>query len=238
MRVAFGSLARSPGATTALLAAAAVWPTADVTVVEADADGGVLAARFGLSLHPEAPTLMSLLAATRHDATAGVVALHAQRLPGGLPVVCAPSIPEVATPAAAQLADRFEGLTASGTGDVLVDVGRVRPSSAAWRLASSCEALVVVVRPVVEELEPLLGRLESLSAGRRLVIAVRGAGPYGTADVAEAVVGRADVCSLPEDGRGMLVMYGHRAGRLDRTAIVRSARRLVEAVALPGQRVA
>ena len=67
MRVAFGSLARSPGATTALLAAAAVWPTSDVTVVEADADGGVLAARFGLSLHPDAPTLMSLLAATRHD---------------------------------------------------------------------------------------------------------------------------------------------------------------------------
>jgi hypothetical protein len=236
--VAFGSLARSPGATTALLAAAAVWPTADVTVVEADADGGVLAARFGLSLHPEAPTLMSLLAATRHDTTAGVVAEHAQRLPGGLPVVCAPSIPEAASPAAAQLADRFEALTSLATCDVLLDVGRVRPSSAAWRLASSCEALVVVVRPVVEELEPLLGRLESLSVGRRLAVAVRGAGPYGTADVAEAVVGRAEVCSLPEDGRGVAVMYGHRAGKLDRTAIVRSARRLAEAVVRSGERVA
>jgi hypothetical protein len=235
--VAFGSLGRSPGATTALLAAAGVWPTSDVTVVEADADGGVLAARFGLSLHPEAPTLMSLLAATRHDATAGVVALHAQRLPGGLPVVCAPSIPEVATPAAAQLADRFEALSSPATGDVLVDVGRVRPSSPAWRLASSCDALVLVVRPVVEELEPLLGRLDNLSVGRRLVVAVRGAGPYGAADVAEAVVGRAGVCSLPEDGRGVAVLYGHRAGRLDRTAIVRSARRLVHAAVGVGERV-
>ena len=114
----------------------------------------------------------------------------------------------------------------------------VRGRLAAWRLASSCDALVVVVRPVVEELEPLLGRLASLSAGRRLVIAVRGAGPYGTADVAEAVVGRADACSLPEDGRGVEVMYGHRAGRLDRTAIVRSARRLAEAVVRLGERVA
>jgi hypothetical protein len=235
--VAFGSLARAPGATTALLGAAAVWPTSDVTVVEADADGGVLAARFGLSLHPEAPTLMSLLAATRHDATAGVVPLHAQRLPGGLPVVCGPSIAEAATPAAAQLADRFEALTSSSTGDVLVDVGRVRPSSAAWRLASSCEVLVVVVRPVVEELEPLLGRLDSLSAGRPVVVAVRGSGPYGAADVAEAVVGRAGVCSLPEDGRGVAVLYGHRAGRLDRTVIVRSARRLVHAVVGVGERV-
>jgi hypothetical protein len=235
--VAFGSLARSPGATTTLLAAAAVWPTPDLTVVEADADGGVLAARFGLSLHPEAPTLMSLLAATRHDATVGEAALHAQRLPGGLPVVCGPSTPDVATLAAGQLAERFEALTSPATGDVMVDVGRVRPSSPAWRLASSCEALVVVVRPVVEELEPLLGRLDNLSVGTRVVVAVRGAGPYGAADVAEAVIGRADVCSLPEDGRGVAVLYGHRAGRLDRTAIVRCGRRLVDAVVRVGERV-
>jgi hypothetical protein len=236
--VAFGSQARSPGATTALLAAAAVWPTSDATVVEADADGGVLAARFGLSLHPEAPTLMSLLAATRHDATGGMFETHAQRLPGGLAVVCAPSIPEVATPAVAQLADRFEPLSSSPAGDVLVDVGRLRPSSAAWRLASGCDALVVVVRPVVEELEPLLGRLDSLSGVGHLVVAVRGIGPYGTADVAEAVSRRAVVCALPEDGRGVAVMYGHRAGRLDRTAIVWSARRLVDALASAGERVA
>jgi hypothetical protein len=70
------------------------------------------------------------------------------------------------------------------------------------------------------------------------VVVVRGAGPYGTADVADAVVGRADVCSLAEDGRGVAAMYGHRAGRLDRTAIVRSARRFVEAVVRLGERVA
>jgi hypothetical protein len=91
---------------------------------------------------------------------------------------------------------------------------------------------------VVEELEPLLGRLDALSGVGRLVVAVRGAGPYRTADVAGAVVDRAEVCSLPEDERGVAVMYGHRAGHLDRTAIVRSGRRLVEAVAHPGERVA
>jgi hypothetical protein len=188
-------------------------------------------------LHPEAPTLMSLLAATRHDATAGMFVAHAQRLPGGVAVVCAPSISEAATPAVAQLADRFEALASPPAGDLLVDVGRLSPSSAAWHLASACDALVVVVRPVVEELEPLLGRLDTLSGAGQIVLAVRGTGPYGTADVAEAVNGRAGVCSLPEDGRGVAIMYGHRVGRLDRTAIVRSARRLVEAVARPGERV-
>jgi hypothetical protein len=237
VRVAFGSLARSPGATTTLLAAAAVWPTAEMVVVEADSDGGVLAARFGLSLHPEAPTLMSLLAATRHDPAAGVLDARAQRLPGGLPVVCAPSIAEIAALAVAQLADRFGVLTSSPAGDVLVDVGRLRPSSAAWRLASSCDVLVVVMRPVVEELEPLLGRLDSLTGLRPVLVALRGTGPYGAAEVIDAVGARAGVCSLPEDGRGVAVMYGHRAGRLDRTALVRSARRLVDAVARPGERV-
>ena len=86
MRVAFGSLARAPGATTTLLAAAAVWPGLELVVVEADADGGVLAARFGLSLHPEAPTVMSLLAATRHDVTPDALTGHAQR-----PIVNGPS---------------------------------------------------------------------------------------------------------------------------------------------------
>ena len=100
VKVAFGSLARAPGATTTLLAAAAVWPGPELVVVEADADGGVLAARFGLSLHPEAPTLMSLLAATRHDVTPDALTGHAQRLPGGIPVVCGPSTAEVAAAAA------------------------------------------------------------------------------------------------------------------------------------------
>jgi hypothetical protein len=221
--VAFGSLARAPGATTTLLAAAAVWPGLELVVVEADADGGVLAARFGLSLHAEAPTLMSLLAATRHDVTPDALTGHALRLPGGIPVVCGPSTAEVAA-AAAQLADRLDALTAEA--DVLVDIGRLRPSSPAWRLAGACDVRVVVVRPVLEELEPLLGRLDALAALGPLVIAVRGAGPYGPADVTDAVGGRAEVGPVAEDGRGVAVMYGRRSGRLDRTMLVRSARSL------------
>ena len=172
MRVAFGSLARAPGATTTLLAAAAVWPRPEL-VVEADADGGVLAARFGLSLHSEAPTLMSLLAATRHDVTPDALTGHAQGLPGGVPVVCGPSTADVAAAAAGQLANRLDALTADTEADVLVDVGRLRPSSPAWRLAGPCDVRVVAVRPVLEELEPLLGRLDALVALGPLVITVR-----------------------------------------------------------------
>ena len=113
---------------------------------------------------------------------------------------------------------------------MLVDVGRLRPSSPAWRLAGACDVRVVVVRPVLEELEPLLGRLDALAALGPLVIAVRGAGPYGPADVADAVGGRAEVCPVAEDGRGVAVMYGHRSGRLDRTMVVRSARSLAAIV--------
>jgi hypothetical protein len=228
--VAFGSLARSPGATTLLLATAAVWPTGDVVVVEADADGGVLAARFGLSLHPEAPTLMSLLAATRHDPADGSLVQHRQRLPGGIGVVCGPSNGDVAAGAVEQLAIRWAALRGAADGDVFVDVGRLRPNAAGWRLAAGCDSRVVVVRPCVDELEPLLGRLDGLSSLGPLAVAVRGTGPYTVADVADAVGSDAVVVPVADDARGVAVLYGRRAGRLARSGIVRSGRTVVGAV--------
>ena len=73
---------RSSGATTLALALAGSLERA--VLIEADADGGVLALRYGLAREPG----MATLAASRPGSGGGVLD-HAQALPGGLPVVVA-----------------------------------------------------------------------------------------------------------------------------------------------------
>lgn len=113
----------------------------------------------------------------------------------------------------------------------MVDVGRLRPASPAAELAARADVVVLVARPTVESLACLLPRLPLLaSRARRLVVAVRGDGPYRLVDIATEVCRRAGtpiaVLAMPEDARAVDGLAGRRASRLDRTALMRAASRL------------
>ena len=83
----------SPGATTLALALAISDPEL-VTLVDADPDGGDLAAWLGISA---TPGLVSLAAAVRHSFAGGEFERHVQQVQTGIQLLGSPSSPERAT---------------------------------------------------------------------------------------------------------------------------------------------
>src|SRR5436305_6058470 len=85
--VVVGSVKDAPGVTTLAVGLVAGWPQPGAVLVEADPDGGDLAARFGH--HPD-PGLMSFAAAARSGAGGPSLRGHVQRLRLDIDVVLAP----------------------------------------------------------------------------------------------------------------------------------------------------
>lgn len=198
-----------PGSAGASTLAVALATQVDGLLVEADADGGVLGARYGAWLNERAPSLASLLAALHTQADTAVVEDHLQRLPGGArAVLVAPDV-EGALGPVRRLAEHLGELRQRLAGETLViDIGRVRPDCPSLLLAEQADALVAVVRPDVESLGCLLARLGVLLVQiPRLVVVVRGDGPYALADIRAAVKLRTNVpipvVAVPEDPRGV-----------------------------------
>src|SRR2546430_335213 len=105
MLIALGSLKSSPGSTATATAIAAMWPgsgAGEPVLLEADARGGDMAARFNLT--PE-PGLASLSVAARRSAEPSLLTEHVQGLPGGLKVALAPPTAENAKAAMKMLAE-------------------------------------------------------------------------------------------------------------------------------------
>jgi hypothetical protein len=168
-----------------------VWPADGrcVTVVEADAAGGDLAARFGLAY---TPGLVELAGANRRRTDMGLLTEHAQTLTfakRGVRVVPAP--PGGAQPRVALHALAREGSVLSGDARhlVLVDAGRVDPTGPAWPLVSIVDVVVVVVPARVEGLARLQSALSELrrAAADRLVVVLAPGERYHPQEVAEAV---------------------------------------------------
>ncbi len=224
--VVVGSV-RSCGATTLALALAASLERA--VLVEADADGGLLALRYGLGREPG---LLSL-AASRQVSGDGILD-HAQRLPGGLPVVVAPESPERATHLLRSAGARLGGLLAAIDGfDVVVDAGRLGPSSPALCLVPSASVALVVARPRAEELVAAAERVAAIGPAAGLVLA--GSGCYTPRDV-EAQLGCPVLGTIADDPRAARALAeGGSAQALSRSALLRSVRTLTTAVAsVPG----
>jgi MinD-like ATPase involved in chromosome partitioning or flagellar assembly len=228
--VALASVKASPGVTTSLLALAATWPDQrPVLLVDADPDGGSLAARTGL---PTEPGLTSLAAAARRTLRAGELDRHTQPLPGGgVPALVGPADAEHASRALQLLGGPLAAaLSSDPERDVLVDCGRLRVGSPTAPLAAGADVLVLVARPRLDELQhlrPALSRL--VAAGARLALLLVGEGPYPPAEVAAAL----DVpvlATLPHDPAAADQLAGQRrrAGRLERTGLLRAARAVAE----------
>jgi hypothetical protein len=214
--IAVGSV-RSAGATTLALTLAGCSDGA--VLVEADADGGVLALRYGLSREPG---LLSL-AASRQPSAESVLE-HAQRLPGGLPVVVAPESPQRAGQLLRTAGQRLAALLAGVEGTQLVDVGRISPTSPACTIAAAAAVVLIVVRPRAEELVAAVERVVAL--GDRAGLVLVGSGPYSASDVTTQLGCRV-FGSIAADARAAQAMAeGGGPRKLGRSALVRSVRTL------------
>ena len=233
--VVFGSLKDAPGVTTLVTCVAYQWPRhRRVAVVEADVDGGAMAARFGL--HPENPSLVSFAAVSRHGLSEGEFWSACQRLPGGPPVLVAPG--GASTGTALEQVDFGELDRSLRDTDLLVDAGRLRASGPQQRLYEQADFVVVVVRPRFESLAVLLDRAEALSADRPLLAVVVGEGSYPVREIDAALRqttgDRAWVlASVAGDARGAAALAddGGRERALRRSLLARTIRPVTDLLA-------
>jgi MinD-like ATPase involved in chromosome partitioning or flagellar assembly len=227
----FASQKGAPGVTVTALAVAAAWPTDGrrKVLVEADADGGSLAVRFQLGRQPG---LVSLAAASRHGVAREELWAHAQMLPGGLPVIVAP---ERADRAGAVLSTSARSLAlwlaALPDVDVIVDCGRLGPSSAAMPFAQCADYVFMVARPVAEQIQPATERAVVLLQERIQVAWVLiGDRPYAPAEVA-AATGIPVAAVLPDDPRAAAALWAGSSKKARRSPLVRTASALALAIA-------
>jgi hypothetical protein len=232
--IAFASAKGSPGVTTTVTALAAAWPAERALLVaEADPSGGDLVVRLDLATEPG---LVSLAAAGRRELDADRLLEHTQALaaPGGAAeavrrVLVAPVSAEQATASLTALRGGLGRVLDDVAFDVLVDCGRLDPSSPAFDLAVNGALLVMVARPVVAEVHHLSSRLASAKP-RAVSVLMVGDKPYSVSEVSEAV-GASPLGTLPVDLRAAAVLSeGHpQAARLLRRAsLLRDARALAE----------
>lgn len=229
MLVAFGAARSSPGTTTAVLAIAGCIDGA--IVVEGDPDGGVLVARYGLEREPG---LTSLAAAVRGPG-AGVILLdHSQVLPGDVSAVVGPPAADTAVAlwrsGAQPLVRALVDAAASST--VLVDLGRLTPSSPCGPLVPAVDLTVLVTRPHLEEIHAVGSRLDDLRAtATRLVVLVVGDRPYGADSITQAL-GVEVLGTVADDRRAAEVLAGRSTALTPRSlrtsALARSARQIAD----------
>lgn len=224
----------APGATTTALALACTWPASGRLVVEADPDGGVLAARFGLG---HEPGLVSLAAAARRDLDAGTVGAHTQPLGDhGLAALAAPPVPGQVIGALRALGTGLAAALGSmGDVGVAVDVGRAWPDAPAVRpLVERADGVLVVARPRLEEVGQLRARWQAARAlNRHVGVILIGHSPYAPGEVGAAL----DPVDAPlvvwgvldDDALGADVLNGRRFAPpwgLRKSQLLRSARRV------------
>lgn len=226
--IALGSVKGAPGVTTTLLAMTAVWP-ADRTLVvtELDPDGGVLAARRRLGFEPGLVTAVAALLRG-----AGTVRDHIQPLGDSVGVLVAPSTAEQVRASVEAAGDALWPALAAGDDDVLVDCGRLRPSSPALAVASRADTLLLLLRPRLEDVAQVRDRIPALHRSRlepRLVLVDDG--PYRTDEVVHAL-GAPVVARLPMDRRTADALNGVTAQRrLTRSRLLRGVRAMVDELA-------
>lgn len=224
----------SPGATTFGLALSVAWPAAGrpKMFVEADPNGGVLAARFDSRLRLD-KTIADLAVASRHGWNQVASEGCARELWAGVPVVVASPSAEQTRAALALRSDQMASSLAGSDMDVIVDVGRLDAGSPALPLAQRAVTTVLVSRCRLEDallLAPLVGELSANGVAPALVLvtgegrADRDASPEEVVEVAGAAL----LGILPFDGRAAGVFAGSAGGgrRLERSLWWRSVREI------------
>ncbi len=191
------SLHGSPGATSTALALAARLQVdhGGALLVEADPAGGVLAARLDLGL---SPSVVDAAAAARRSLRPEDLERFLQSVDGGLDVL-------VAHPSSAQTSAALRAggptlasLVAARTDHVVVDLGRWCPDAASHVLVPVCVRLLIVIRPVLDQIVPLLHLVDPALPAERIGVVVIGRHRYTAKQIGE-VSGLTVVGELPDD---------------------------------------
>lgn len=227
----------SPGVTTTALVFAATWPEhRRCLLIEADPFGGVIGARYRLG---DTPGLSSLAAVARGGLDEEAVWRNVQQLPGGVGVLVGPASAEEAHAVLADVAGVLAAWCTTQTDlDVIVDCGRIGPTSPMLEILVKADALLVLARPSLDQLRPAAHRLTTLKAsGVEASLLLVGDSPYGSDEVAATL--KTDVRGvIAWDPRTAAVLTGARGAVRDlrRAPLVRSAATLASRLAgsLPG----
>ncbi|WP_163511162.1 MinD/ParA family ATP-binding protein [Fodinicola acaciae] len=187
-----GSVAGAPGATTASLALAAVWPAPQpVMVVEADCSGGDLVSRLDLDPRHGMP---SLAAQCRHAPTRIDLAPHLQsvRVADRRIDVLASAVGAVE--ATASIGPSLAGglLATPMDATVVADVGRLQlreEAGAAWPLLATADQVLLTSSGRPDALAHLAAMLRAVAkmAGERLRLLVVEDGPYDADEISSAL---------------------------------------------------
>ncbi|MFK4067603.1 hypothetical protein [Streptomyces sp. NPDC029674] len=243
----------SPGVTTAAVALAAVWPRR-VLVAETDPAGGDLvyrsAAAHGGPLNPNTG-MLSIAATARRGLVPDQLWDHTQPLSGGLEVLVGLGIAEQAAGLAGlwpTLGRAFSQLADSphAPADVIADCGRISGDGPAIELFPHAALVLLVSRTEPEAIARVRDRAAALAAKLH-------GGPRGAASLAQPLIGVlliADpstsaklvhqvndmlmaaqtgarvVGTLADDPAGSDQLAGRRRGRLDKSLLIRSARKV------------
>ncbi|MEC4016500.1 hypothetical protein [Streptomyces sp. H27-D2] len=244
----------SPGVTTAAVAISAVWPRRAL-LAEVDQAGGDLVYRstaaHGGPLDPNTG-MLSLAATARRGLVAEQLWDHAQPMSGGLEVLVGLGNSEQAAGLGGLwplLGRAFAGLAESphGAADVIADCGRIGSDPAAVEMFPQASLVLLLSRTEPEHLARVRDRAAALSV--KLHGAQRGAAQTGTpligvllvadpgtgARVADQVntmlvasqTGARVMGVLAQDPAGAEQLAGRRRGRLEKSLLIRSARKVV-----------
>ncbi|MFJ2608853.1 hypothetical protein ACIQOU_21105 [Streptomyces sp. NPDC091279] len=243
----------SPGVTTAAVALAAVWPRR-VLLAETDPAGGDLvyrsAAAHGGPLNPNTG-MLSIAATARRGLVPDQLWDHVQPLSGGLEVIVGLGIAEHAAGLAGlwpTLGHSFAALADSpnAPADVIADCGRISGDTPALELFPHAALVLLVSRTEPEAIARVRDRAAALAA--KLHGGPRGAGNLGlpmigvilVADTGEAAkisgqvgdmlvhaqTGARVLGTLADDPTGADQLAGRKRGRLDKSLLIRSARKV------------
>lgn len=246
----------SPGVTTAAVALSAVWPRRAL-LAEVDSAGGDLVYRCsaddGRPLDPNTG-MLSLAAMARRGLAAEQLWDHSQRIAGGMDVLLGLAGAEQSTGLAGQwgtLGRAFGSLADSpheqSAADVLADCGRVGPDSASVELFQHASLLLLLTRAEPEYLARTRDRAAALSMRLHgglqgethlaqpaigvLLVAEPQGGPKVAAQVNEMLVASRTTARvmgvIAHDPVGAEQLAGRRRGRVDKSLLVRSVRRVV-----------
>lgn len=178
----------SPGTTTSAHALAACWPRRCV-LLEADPDGGHLAARLGLSIRPGLVDLAAIVRSGRIELED--MARVAQRDADGVDVVVAhPAVDQVSTVLRSAARRIGHAVARVDDVDVIVDLGRLRPSSEALPLLAECAQVLLLTGTRLEDVAALVHRrrwLAEVTASAHLGLLVTAQGEHSAEEVARAV---------------------------------------------------
>lgn len=234
--IAVATAKGSPGATTLALALAASLPGDEgrpVILIEADPDGGSLAARLGLGYEPGLATLAT---AARRGLDEDTLLAHSQALAGRVRVVPGPAGAARSRAAVGACGERMaDCLRDVARCDVVVDVGRAVAPSPATVVASAADVCLLVVRPEVDQVQHADAALRLLEQeGCNAGLLCVGDRPYSPVDVA-AHLGAPllGVVAYDERGAGALTTGAGGERSLRRSMFWRSAADVAAALCAP-----